>query len=256
MSEREPSIEVAADAESLARRAADFVLESAAPKVRSGGRFRVALSGGSTPKRLYEILAERAPAEPPFWDAVDFFLVDERFVPHDDPRSNIHMIKTALLDRVPLPKAQWRAMAGEGDPDQAAADYERQLRAVWGDPLPRFDLILLGLGDDGHTASLFPGSSALREKEKWVASLWLPSQSMYRLTLTEPVLNHAARVAFLVAGASKASIVKQVLRGSRELDRWPSQRIAPSSGTLHWLLDSAAASELHRAAGASQGSSS
>ena len=218
------------------------------------GRFVVALSGGSTPKRLYALLATAAYAGRVDWSRVHVFWGDERCVPPDDPASNYRMAREALLSRVPVPEGNVHRMRGEDDPGSAAAAYERELREIFVTPdgppacIPgrRFDLVLLGMGDNGHTASLFPGTPAVREAERWVLAQYVEAVSMWRVTLTPVVINAAAEVTFLVSGGDKAEMLRRVLKGPHVPDALPAQAIAPGHGRLRWLVDAAAAADLER----------
>jgi 6-phosphogluconolactonase len=237
------------DAKALARRAAQYFVEMAGEAVAGRGRARIAISGGSTPKAAFEALAD--PNQPwrrrmP-WDKLDLYWVDERAVPPDDAESNYRMTREALLDHVPLAPAQIHRMKGELDPEAAAAAYEHELRTSFrleGAELPCFDLLALGLGDDGHTASLFPRTAALHEVDRLVVANHVPQKDTWRITLTWPVINCASSVFFLVEGAKKAAILHEVLTGERDPERLPSQLIWPSSGILTLILDKAAAALL------------
>jgi 6-phosphogluconolactonase len=234
------------DGAELARAAAEEFARRAGESIRARERFTVALSGGSTPRRLFTLLAD---AEQPFrdridWRAVQIFWGDERHVPPDHPESNYRMTRETLLDAVPIPTENVHRVRGE-EPDAArAADlYESELRAFFAG-VPRFDLVLLGLGPDAHTASLFPYTAALRERERWVAAPWIEKLATFRITLTPAVLNRAAAVIFLVQGGEKADALHAVLAGERDVDRFPAQVIDPREGELLWLVDRAAASGL------------
>jgi 6-phosphogluconolactonase len=234
------------DADALAREAASEFSRRAQVCVAERGRFTVTLSGGSTPRRLYALLADPAA---PFrdgipWSRVHFFWGDERHVPPDDPKSNFRMVRQALLSRVPVPLENvHRIEAERPDAADAADAYERELMrffALTPGQVPRFDLVLLGMGPDGHTASLFPGSSALEVRDRLVVAAWVPKLHSDRITLTLPVFNNAAAVAFLVSGADKAATLRAALdpNGPGGL---PCQRIRPVDGDLLWLVDRAAA---------------
>ena len=214
----------------------------------------VALSGGSTPEGLYRELATRHLASAPDktsdalsvpWQQTHVFFSDERYVPHDDPQSNYRMAREALLDHVPVLPDQVHPMPTDAaSPAQAAAAYEQTLTKVFQTSLPRFDLILLGMGADGHTASLFPGTEAVQEQRRLVAAPWVEKLKTHRLTLTPPVLCHGRQVLFLVSGASKADALDEVLDGPYEPSLLPSQIVRPIDGRLTWLVDKAAAAEL------------
>jgi 6-phosphogluconolactonase len=232
-------VRVFEDAEALARNAAEWL---GALALASDRRFAICCSGGSTPKRLYEVLAEPARRFP--WERVHWFWGDERFVPHDHPDSNYRMVWEALLSRVAVPPGNIHAVPTAGlAPEEAAAAYEKTLKAFYGaDTLtparPLFDVTLLGIGEDGHTASLFPGHSALEEKEHWAIAV-IGAKAEARITLTYPVLDSSRDAVFLVTGAGKREPVARARSGDRRL---PAARIRPV-GRLHWFTDRAAASE-------------
>jgi len=234
-------------AAALARAAAELFVCSAAAAIRARGRFVVALSGGSTPRSLYALLAKRTYATRVDWSRVHVFWGDERCVPPTSPMSNYRMARQALLDHVPVPGKNVHRIRGEEEPAAAAAAYERELRDMFGIPEgaspPRltFDLILLGLGADGHTASLFPELAAVREAKQWVAAEYVPKAHMWRVTLTPIAINAAAKVVFLVSGREKSAILRRVLHGPSQPCMLPAQVIAPPRGQLRWLVDAAAA---------------
>ena len=230
----------------VAGAAAERFVALAAAAIGARGRFTVALSGGSTPKALYARLAAPAFASRVDWARVHVFWGDERCVPPDHASSNYRMAREALLEHVPVPAAQVHRLRGEDDPAAAADAYDRELRTAFPQGAARFDLALLGMGDNGHTASLFPGLSAVRETARWVVAERVDEVGMWRLTLTPPALNGAAAVVFLVAGRDKAAMLARVLEGPRDVDRLPVQAIAPVDGTVTWLVDDAAASALAR----------
>ena len=197
--------------------------------------FTVALSGGSTPKILYQLLAEDPFRTQVPWSRTHFYWSDERHVPPDHPDSNYRMAHEAMLSRVPVPESNVHRVPSENPSAQEAADeYEKIL-------VPRLDLILLGLGTDGHTASIFPGSEVLHETKRLVAAPWVEKLNTYRITMTLPLLNNGASVLFLVSGAEKAQIVKEVLEGPT---KYPAQFVQPTNGELIWMLDRDAASQL------------
>lgn len=227
--------------------AAEEVLRAAKEAVEQRGRFTIALSGGSTPKNLFNLLATNARTVLP-WDRTFFFWGDERHVPPTDPDSNYHMAEETMLSKIPVAAGNVFRMAAE-NPDAAAAAeaYEQTLRkffALETGQFPRFDLILLGMGPDGHTASLFPGTAALQEKSRLVVANWVDKLKASRLSLTLPVLNAAACVTFLVSGMDKAAALHAVLEGDAPGEQYPSKLIRPVDGKLIWLVDRAAASAL------------
>ena len=204
----------------------------------------VALSGGSTPRVLYELLAD--PREPfrdrIAWDETHFFFSDERHVPPDDPDSNYRMVNEALFSRVPLPPQNvHRVLAENPNAEEAAHAYETDLRKFFGEAIPAFDLLFLGLGEDGHTASIFPGSEVLHETRRLVAAPWVAKLNTYRITMTLPVLNNGKSIVFLVTGASKAEILRTVMNTDRNPDLYPAQAISPTNGEVSWFVDEAAA---------------
>jgi len=238
------------DAGELDRKAAQLFTDQARAAVTSRGKFSVALSGGSTPRRLYSLIASK---EHPFreqvpWDRIYFFWGDERCVPPDHPDSNYRMATESMLSHVPVPASNIYRMEGE-DPDVegAARRYQEELRRVLDGndgQFPRLDLVLLGMGPDGHTASLFPYSAALGEKRHWIVANWIEKFKSHRITMTAPLLNHAAHVIFLVQGDEKAGALREVLQGEPQPERYPSQLIRPINGECHWLVDRAAAALL------------
>nr|WP_321984747.1 6-phosphogluconolactonase [uncultured Lichenicoccus sp.] len=241
------------DAPAVARRVAEFLFEQARAKEAVGeAPYVIALSGGSTPKRLYEILAAAPFASGFPWSRVELFFGDERFVPADDADSNYNMVNRALLSHVPVPSERVHRMPTEGDPAEAARTYQRDLQAVYGSETlkpgrPLFDVVLLGLGENGHTASLFPGTAVLEERNAWVSSCTPHDAPHRRLTLTYPAIHSSAYVLFLVTGAGKAEVLGKV----RDRDpAQPSSQIT-SEGELVWVLDEAAAG--HPQAGSSNG---
>ena len=244
----QPEIRILKTAAELFEAAAAEFAAQAAQAVRANGRFTVALSGGSTPKTLYSLLATK-PGIP--WDKICFFWGDERYVPPDHPDSNYRMANEALLSKVPVRAENvFRVHAEQKDAAAAAVQYEQALKDFFHLPtgqFPRFDLILLGVGPDGHAASLFPGTSALNENQRLVVANWVPKFNTHRITFTFPVLNAAACVLFLASGPDKAPILHEVLENSAA--ELPSQKIRPANGRLIWLVDEAAAIALsHRSA--------
>jgi 6-phosphogluconolactonase len=235
----EAKLEILVDAEALSRRVADWMLDVATAK---DGVFAVALSGGSTPRRLYQILAEPRYRDGFPWSSTHWFWGDERFVPRDDALSNYRMVREALLSRAPIPTINVHPIFTEGiSPEAAASAYERELKSFYGadrlDPArPLFDVTLLGLGPDGHTASLFPGTAALAERDRWVAAVGAEAKT--RITLTYPALESSRRVAFLVAGKEKRAIFD---RFRRDDDNLPAAHLRPTGAW--WLFADVAAME-------------
>ena len=244
------TVRVVPDAAALAPALADLVATKASAAIASRGRFTLALAGGTTPKAAYGLLADGPFAGRIDWSRVLLFWGDERCVPPDDPLSNYRMVKEALIERVPIPPTNVHRIRGEVDPRDAAADYEALLRGLLGvdptadTPAQGLDLVLLGLGEDGHTASLFPNQRAARASRRWVVAEYVPAVTMWRVTLAPAVLNSAADVAFTVAGTVKARVLQQVVEGPYQPDRLPAQLVRPSRGSLTWLVDQAAAAQL------------
>ncbi len=246
------TVEVFPTADELAVAAADRFVAAAAAAIHATETFSVALSGGSTPRALFALLASEAYASRVEWSRVHFFWGDERCVPPDDEASNYRMARETLLDHLPVRAANVHRIRGEDAPAVAAEQYERDLREAFASPTgaprigpgSRFDLVLLGLGTNGHTASLFPHLQAVREHTRWVMAENVEVLQMWRITLTPAILNAAAEILFLVSGRDKAAVLRRVLYGAREVDELPAQVIAPEDGRLHWMADAAAASDL------------
>ncbi|MEP6574413.1 MAG: 6-phosphogluconolactonase [Gemmatimonadota bacterium] len=249
----QPDIEVLPESEALTARAAELFIAAATAAIASTGRFVVALSGGLTPKKLYALLATEAFAARIEWALVHVFWGDERWVPPSDPASNFRMTRETLLDHVPIPPENIHRMEGDSATD-AAARCERVLRDIFataeGPPHhsagARFDLVLLGLGEDGHTASWFPGRAAVGERQRWAVAEYIREADMWRVTLTPVIINAAAQIIFLVSGAAKAETLSRVLEGPDQPDQLPAQAVKPTTGTTRWLTDSAAAELLRK----------
>ncbi len=265
MTPSRPEIVVVSDRAALARNAATRLVVLAREAMAARGRFAVALSGGSTPRDLYALLASPEFAPQVDWARVHFFWGDERAVPPDHPDSNYRMANETLLSRVPVPSGNIHRIRAELPPADATREYEETLRVFFDldankreqtrtrekNPrssalirVPSFDLILLGLGANGHTASLFPHTPLLRETTRWVAAEYIDEVKMWRITLTAPVINAAEHILWLVAGADKAATVRAVLRGAYRPEELPAQLIQPVNGRAVWLLDHAAATAL------------
>jgi 6-phosphogluconolactonase len=244
-----PQIRILDHAQSVASSAADEFVRLAQLAVDSKGQFTAALSGGSTPKALYSLLADhtaqkRSPDIP--WSKIHLFFGDERHVPPDHPDSNFRMANEAMISKVPIPPENVHRVHSENEDAAAAAlQDDEAIAQVFGlkdNALPRFDLVLLGMGPDGHTASLFPGTRAVHELRRRVVANWVPKFNSFRITLTRSVLNNAAQVMLLVCGADKAQALSEVM-GSGNPDDYPVKYIQPTNGGLLWLLDMAAAAK-------------
>jgi 6-phosphogluconolactonase len=244
-----PEIVICADAGALARKAAEQFVARSNKAVAHSGRFTVALSGGSTPKALYSRLASVQFRDRVDWSRTHLVWGDERCVPPDHPESNFRMVQETLLARITMPPENIHRMLAEKEPGEAAVAYESELKSFFGlenGEWPCFDLIFLGLGEDGHTASLFPGSKVLDESERLVAGVYVEKLESCRLTLTLPVINAAAQVTFLVSGTSKAKIVREILGSDGASFNYPAAKVRPSEGQLTWMIDSDAARSFRR----------
>lgn len=244
-------IKVYTDVNSLVREAANQIVSLAAPAIKDRGRFSLGLSGGSTPEPLYRALATERFTRYLDWSHVHVFWGDERCVPPDHADSNFRMAREALLDQVPLPADHIHRIEGELDPELAAARYEQVLTTFFGQQetgdipsRPRFDVLILGMGDDGHTASLFPGTTALGEQVRWVVPNYVDKLGVWRVTLTALAINSAAHILFLVSGTEKAGVLRKVLLGPRQPQVYPAQLIYPDDGLLTWHIDAQAVAEL------------
>jgi len=239
------------DSAALARRAANLFASATQEAVLGRGRAYIALSGGSTPKAMGQVLVTPEFQRRITWPYVEIFWDDERWVPLDSEESNAGVAKRGFLDQTPIPEKNVHAYdTNAEDPKLAAAEMEAKVRAVLPEDEfpPRFDLILLGMGDDGHTASLFPGTPAIRENSKLVLSHHVPKLDTERLTFSPPLINAARQVVFLVSGAGKAPVLRKVLEGDYQPELLPSQVVRPTNGRLVWLVDAAAAADLSRSA--------
>src|SRR5438270_6954949 len=236
-------IKIVPDAVTLAHEAAQEFHRLAEAAIQERGQFSVALSGGNTPRAVYSLLASEHKELP--WERVHIFFGDERHVPPDHPDSNFRMARESFLSKVPIPEKNIHRVHTELDAEAAAAEYEQQLSSFFhltNHDWPHFDLIFLGIGEDGHTASLFPGSKALAEESRRVAANWVEKFKTFRITLTFPVLNHAAEVIFLVSGGGKAQILNGILQPG--MKKYPAQSVQPENGRLLWLADQEAGSLL------------
>lgn len=246
------TVRVFPDFQALSQAAAERIVELARQAIANSGRFSIALSGGSTPRETYKLLAAAPYVDAIDWSRFHVFWGDERCIGPDDARSNYGMAREVWLKHVPVPAENVYRMRGEDDPQQSAVAYAKVLQEYFdlpqvdAAPVPQFDLILLGLGDDAHTASLFPHTAALHEQFRWVVTNQSPAHELPRLTFTAPVINAARHVLFLVAGASKASTIADVLQGNYRPEELPAQLVRPTTGELSWYVEAVAAAMLDR----------
>jgi 6-phosphogluconolactonase len=243
-------VRIVEDAEALCRAAAEAIVGQVDETLQKRESFTIALSGGSTPRLLYALLATDASLRDEVdWGKIHFLWGDERYVPPDHPESNYRMANEAMLSKIPVPAANiHRVRAEDSDAGKVAEAYEQEVRLLFklgAGELPCLDCVLLGMGPDGHTASLFPETTALNEKERLVVANWIEKFRTYRITMTAPVFNNAHSIMFLVGGGEKAETLREVLQGDRQPERFPSQLIQPTHGKLLWLIDKAAAKLLN-----------
>lgn len=234
-------LHITSGAGELASRLADFIRDDIQAVLARQDRYTFVLSGGSTPKLLYQLLATEPYKNSIPWEKIHFFWGDERFVPFEDSRNNAKMAFDELLSHVPADPANIHIMQTGLTPGEASGQYTEILKSYFPGDGATFDLVLLGMGDDGHTLSLFPGTDIVHEQDKWVDAFYLDAQSMYRITLTAPIVNRARKVVFLATGKNKAGVLYEVLKGASAPDLYPSQVIQPSMGELHWFVDEEAA---------------
>ena len=249
MESSKPAIQIVADVEAISRKAAEIIMGLMAETLNTKTHFSIALSGGSTPKSLFTLLADDVSLRTQVdWDKVHFFWGDERHVPPDHPDSNFRMAYEAMLSKVPVQETNiHRVRAEEQDASKAAEEYADELQTFFNlkpGELPYFDCVLLGMGPDGHTASLFPGTEALHEQKRLVVSNWVEKFRTHRITLTAPVINNADCIIFLVSGEEKAEVLREVLEGEKNTELFPSQLIKPSHGKLLWLVAQPATTKL------------
>jgi 6-phosphogluconolactonase len=237
-------LHIAADTQALSAELAEWIKDLILDTLHTKDRFTFVLSGGSTPKALYQLLASDAYRTSIPWEKVHFFYGDERAVPFEDERNNAKMSYDTLLNFIEVPTENIHIMRTDLDPMESAVAYEAVLNTYFGEEEYTFDLVLLGMGDDGHTLSLFPGTEVVHEEKAWATAFFLKAQDMYRITLTAPVVNKSRYVAFLTTGSGKAATLKEVLEGPFEPDRLPSQVITAGQGEVHWFVDEAAAAQL------------
>lgn len=229
----------------LFKAAADLIIQLYEQAVAEKGSFTIALSGGNTPKKLYELLATPVYSKKINWKNVYLFWSDERCVPASDEENNSHMASQALLNNVPVPKENIFPVPVNFEPAKAATRYEQMIKTFFKDKKPHFDLILLGLGEDGHTASLFPGTDILNEKKILVKQVYLKEKKIFRVSFTLPLINDAKHILFLVTGKEKSSILKKIFTKPVKKPAYPAQQIKPVKGELFWYVDKAAASSLN-----------
>jgi len=241
------TVAVSHDAQSANAVAADMIVGLARQTVSEGRNFTLALSGGSTPKKLFELLASPQWQSKVPWDKIDFFWGDERYVPISDPSSNFRMTQEAMLSKVAIPQERIHRWLTEKPAEEAAQLYDQEIRRVvpaGPNDVPQFDLILLGLGTNGHTASLFPYQPGLHEKTRLAFAEYIDEVKMQRLSFSAPLINAARQIVFLALGANKATVVREIVAGVFDPERLPAQLIRPASGKLTWILDSQSAGKL------------
>ncbi len=238
------SIQVLPDIDAISREAAKIFITTAERCISSHGRFTVAVSGGSTPIRLFTLLGSKIFADKVDWSSVHFFWVDERCVPKDDKDSNFNGAWDSLLSHIPVPKTNIHRIKGEASPADGALEYESDLKGFFGaNGVPAFDLIFLGMGEDGHTASLFPSSDSLKESERLAVPVYVEKMKSWRITLTLPVLNNAKSVVFLVTGKNKTDVLKEIL--DKKSKKYPAGLVKPDHGDLIWLVDEDAVGQIY-----------
>ncbi|MDR4506498.1 MAG: 6-phosphogluconolactonase [Candidatus Scalindua sp.] len=239
------NIRIFPDKRELVIATAEMIVDCIGEAIRKRGGCTIALAGGSTPRDVYALLATEPYRNRVCWTDVSLFWGDERTVPPDDPESNYRMVRQALIDIVDIPEKNVHRIRGEAEPRQAANEYEKLLYRHFNEELPRFDFVLLGLGDDGHTASLFPGTEVIEEYGRLVAAVFVPKLSTWRVTLTLPVLNAAREIMFLVSGDAKSEMVKRIMGNHKKPDKkLPATLVIPQYGSISWMLDTEAASLL------------
>lgn len=227
--------------EALAKAAADKVIQISKQAIENKNRFVLSLSGGSTPELLFKLLASPSYRDQIEWEKTFVFWGDERMVPSNDNRNNANRAKALLLNHIPIPSNNIHPIPVDFEPKEAAKEYEKTLKEFFGNSEPCFDLIFLGLGEDGHTASLFPGSDVIYENKRWIRDVYVPRQNMFRITMTPHLINKAHTIVFLVEGEKKSKILNAVLSESQQIDKLPAQVIHPGNGNLYWFLDKKAA---------------
>jgi len=238
------SLHIYKDADTLSFAAAQWIVDCIQHKLKDHDRFTWLFSGGNTPKQLYQLLSTERFKNKIDWSKLHIFFGDERVVPFDDERNNGKMAKESLLAHIAIPSNQIHFINTEVAIDQSVSQYEKLLHHYFDGKSTTFDIALLGMGDDAHTLSLFPGSPLIHEHEKWVVSLYLPSQQMYRISLMPSVINGSDKTMFLISGVSKATALKNVLNSNYQPERFPAKLIRPINNELHWFIDEPAGKEL------------
>lgn len=223
---------------------AECIMAIAEKSIAARGRFVLSLSGGKTPENLYKLMAEPKYSECMPWEHIFIFWGDERVVPSDDKQNNAHMAKAMLFDHIDIPTHNINPIPVDLEPGKAAEEYESTIKQFFGEEQPSFDLILLGLGENGHTASLFPGTDLVFENKRLVKELYVTDQNMFRITMTPLLINKAHNIIFLVEGKNKAEILNKVLNGPQQQDKFPAQVIKAANGNLYWFVDQKAAALL------------
>jgi 6-phosphogluconolactonase len=237
------NVHVSKNPDELNNAVANWMVNEIELGLQKTDRFALLLSGGNTPKKLYELLASDAYRDKIDWEKVDIFFGDERVVPFEDERNNGRMANDALLSKVPIPKDHQFFIDTSKQPEIAAEEYESQLRGYFADTKNTFDLVLLGMGEDGHTLSIFPGSEKNLDGRNWVISVHVPEQNMDRVSLTPSIVNKSRLVAFLVEGSAKSTVLQKILDEKNSAISFPAQLIKPQQGELHWFVDEAAAQQ-------------
>jgi 6-phosphogluconolactonase len=223
---------------------ADFIVQSAVESIAARGRFVISLSGGNTPNKVYSLLSSPSYKDQIDWTKTFIFWGDERCVPLNDERNNAHTARTVMLDKIDIAQDHIYPIQVQLPPAEAANAYEQMLKDFFVNEAPCFDLILLGLGENGHTASLFPGTPVIHESQRWVKEVYVADQKEWRITMTAPLINQARKIAFLVAGKPKAGVLQAVLKDSLHPDKYPAQLIKPANGHLYWFADQDATSRI------------
>jgi 6-phosphogluconolactonase len=239
--DRKVRVKVFETPDKLSAATCELIIELSKDAIAARGRFSLVLSGGHTPEKLYSLLAKPEYANQVEWGKVFIFWGDERCVSLTNKQNNAYMAKSLLLDKIDIPAANIYRIPVNLNPAKAAKKYEETIKEFFGSNPTNFDLVLLGLGENGHTASLFPGTSVVNEYSRWVSEVYIDELKMFRVTMTLPLLNQSRQIVFLVSGSEKKKILKTVLTGSHRNDKYPAQLIKPTNGKLYWFADKDAA---------------